>query len=145
MPETKIKDITDIYSYFDRDIDKTKEYTQNLVATTTLFDLPDARDLIRTVLLKKGGTSTGKGMEIVELVINHIEQYEGLIIPYNNYQEFAIILDGKTILIDEEIDTHLGREYDYIPSDATWRQVKERLYNYAISKDNIKVELFLKL
>lgn len=142
MAATEIKDITDIYNYFDRDADKVKEYIQTLVATTEGYVLPDARELIREVLTAKGGTSTTKGMLIVELVINDIEQYEGLIIPYNNYQEFAIIIDGKSILIDEEIDTHLGREYDYIPSDATWRQVKDRLYNYAIGKKNIKVELF---
>lgn len=143
MPEIKIKDITDIFlKYGEGDIGKTKEYIQNLIATTEVFVLPDTRGLCREVLLKKGGTSASKGMQIVDFVISHIERDEGLIIPYNNYQEFALILDGKTILIDEEIDTYLGREFDYIPSDATWRQVRERLYNYAIGKKDIQVDLF---
>ena len=143
MPEIKIKDITDIFlKYGEGDVGKTKEYIQNLIATTEVFELPDTRELCKQVLLKKGGTSSSKGMLIVELIISHIERDEGLIIPYNNYQEFALILDGKIILIDEEIDTYLGREFDYIPSDATWRQVRERLYNYAISKKDIQVDLF---
>lgn len=141
MPENKIKDITDVFDYFGRDIERTRDYITNLSAVTSPYKLPNTRKLINEVLLGKG-TSAAKGFVIVEHIVNHIEREEGVIIPYNNYQEFAVILEGKEVLTEEDIDIYLGREFDYITADSSWKQARERIYNHAIQKKGVLMEQY---
>jgi len=134
----KIKDVSDVLFSSPK---TAVDYIEKLTKSTEAFEPPDVAPEIMRVILGKGA-SMNKSIEIAELIIQDIRRFGGQVIPYNNYQEFALIIDGTNVLIDEKIMVHLSRKYNYMPSNAVWKLVYEHLYNYAVKQKGIHVKIY---
>jgi energy-coupling factor transporter ATP-binding protein EcfA2 len=135
--EHSIKDITDLFNIDGKFAEAT---LKELVASAELV-IVDPEQLIAEIVASRGN-NIQKSIAITELILRDIEGNGGRIIPYNNNQEFALVLEGVRILTDEEIDVHLSREYGYFPSDSMWRFVRDKLYVAALKNKEAQVKLY---
>ena len=127
-----IKDISDIFNI---DAENAKKFLDESIAATEPFAL-DIQERIHEIITAPG-SNANKSLIITTMINEDIEKDGGTVLPYNNNQEMALILEGKKIMIGEKIDIFLGRKYGYIPSDVMWKFVKDRLYNIALQKTNV--------
>jgi len=93
-------------------------------------------------IINSQGTAEQKYVNIATFIQQDIESNGGKIIPYNSSQEFAIALNGTSILTDERIQTHLCRVYGFLPSVTLWRQIYDHLYQLALQTTDSKVHTF---
>ncbi len=135
--ESHLKDVSDLFDH----VPTPKAHFEKLIALAQEVDEASAEERIRDVILGKGN-SIGKSYVICDIIIRDIEASNGKVVPHNNSQELGLIIKGKEVLLDDDVDIYMTREYEYIPSDATWRYVKERLYAYALKQTELELHTY---
>lgn len=133
-----IKDISDLYHKTDPEF---AEHTFHLLATEAEQIEFNPQQSISDIINSQG-TAEQKYVNIATFIQNDIEDNGGKIIPYNSSQEFALALNGTSILTDERIQTHLCRQYGFLPSVTLWRQIYDHLYQLALQSTDSKVHTF---
>lgn len=133
-----IKDITDLYHTLPAT--EADSFLQKLVDVSEEV-IVDIQQRIKEIVLSKGN-NVPKSLAISDLILRDIEENGGKIIPYNNNQEFALVLGGNKILTDEKIDIYLSQKYGYVPSDVMWRYTRDRLYNLALSHPEASIKIY---
>lgn len=133
----KIKDASDLFNI---ESSIAKLFLDKLVEESPII-VADIKQIIEDITLSKGN-SINKSMIITNMIIRDIEDSNGIILPFNNNQEMAIIIDGKSILIDEKVDVYLSTKYGFIPSDIMWRYIKDKLYVHALQKKEVDINLY---
>jgi len=136
--EYKVKDISDLFKA--ADLKTIKEFLQQLIDKSIPL-VVNIKEQIAGIALGKGNKET-KASIITDIIIKDIYTSSGKLLPFNNNQEFAVVLNGKKILLDEKIDVFLKQCYEYIPSDILWRYVKDRLHNESLQYDEVIVDLY---
>lgn len=133
--KVKIKDISDLFLVSG---EFAKEFLDELISKNPSIQ-ETIKDVIFKILASKGNVNQ-KIKDVASLIVAHIEDSGGNLVPFNERQEMAIVLDGKKILTEEKVDIFLAQTYGYMVSQSVWIQIKETLYNYSLDKGNIEVE-----
>lgn len=135
--DVPLKDVSDL---FDKSVTP-RAYFEKLIEAAAEIHEATAEERIRDVILSKGN-SVGKSYIITDIIVKDIEGENGKVVPHNNSQELGLIIRGTEVLLDEDVDIYLTRTYEYIPSDSTWRYVKERLYAYALKQTDLELHTY---
>jgi len=131
-----IKDICDISNTFGQK--NAAKIIKELIQGHTIFTIT-LKDRINSVIELRGNNNI-KENAIVEIITNDIQENEGSILAYNNGLEWLMIPDGKTVLIDSAIFSHLRNKYGYCEKDI-WRIVKDKLFTYAVENNKVKLHI----
>ena len=123
------KDISDLRREIGS-IKRTKEILKKMVEDCEEFDFPTI-DKIREVIIGKG-SSIVKAEIITNMIVEDLAKQSGVPLPFNKGQELSLIVKGKDILTDANIDRYLSLHYNFLPSLDIWRSVKGLLYNHAL-------------
>lgn len=135
------KDTKDISDLFNALGSGAKNYLDELILSAEKYEY-DIKFIIREKLHGKGN-GIQKSAEIASRIIEDLEvRHKCKLIPYNDYQEFAIVVEGKNIIADSAVSVFLAQRYNYLESEYTWKLIRNILYVYAVNKETINLETF---
>ncbi len=135
--EYSIKDISDLYNI---DHGFCDELFTSLIA--------EAEDIVLTnkdridEIMNGRLTVTQKYNAIAGFIQQDLERNNGKLIPYNNRQELAMVLDGREVHIDKTLLLHLKENYGYLSSVTLWNQSHDQLHQLALQNSSAIVSMY---